>query len=200
MLATQQVAAVDAHVPLPGRIHLHIGQRVHAQLRRCRVLLQLIHRLAEAPLDARGGDRDDQQHQHHQRRDGEHGGRQAQEPQQDGSRREQRVHQGNGALRRLPDHQAIARLKGIVFEERVGDGGQLVHDAFADGDPGFLPQNRRGGIAHDDAEALDQEQCHQCNAGRDCRRRQLYPTVGSRDGLQHLVEHKQESWEEERLG
>ncbi len=164
------------------------------------MFLEIIHGLAEPPLDQRGGDGDEQQDEHHKWGDQYERDRQAHQPQQDRRRREQRVDEGDGPLRGLPDDQAITRLEGVVLKERIRDGGELRHDLFADADPGLLTQQRRGGVARDDAQALDQQQRHQPN-GRDLRGRgELDPAGGPSDRLQEPVQHQQEERKEERLG
>ncbi len=89
MFAGDNIALVDAHVALPGGIHLHVGEGFHAQLVGRVVFLQLVHGPAEAALDEGGRDGDGHHGQHQQGREDKERHRQPEQPQEDGRGGEQ---------------------------------------------------------------------------------------------------------------
>src|SRR5258708_4649974 len=155
--------------------------------------------MAEAAVDEGGRDGDRHHRQHQQRREDKKRHRQPEQPQEDGRGGEQRVHQRDGALRGLADHQAVARLKGVVLEERIGHGWQFLHDALADYHPGLLAQDGGGAIAQDDAQSLHQDENDQAKPDERYCWREMHRAARSNDLLQELVQQQQQGRVKERL-
>jgi hypothetical protein len=165
MFPRDQIAPIDAHIALPGGIDLHVGQYFHAQLVGGVMLLQFVHGATEAPLDQASREGDERHGDDQQRHQGQQGHGYPDQSQEDGHGGEQRVHQGDGLLRRLANDQAVTGLKGIVLEEGIGHLRQLLHDPFADDHLGLLAQDGGGAVAQDNAQALYQKEPNQNQPG-----------------------------------